>query len=146
VTGTLRRLLCAAALVGTGSAPAWADPLPVPVVKVTRQQPVGTAAGPLEIHLAVTNWQAFAASLFEPAPTQPPCGPDAANNGSRSAIEIFDAANRKPLANLCGFRQPQQMQDIVFAVASAEKPRLVYAIVTDRKLKRRAISAKVKVP
>jgi hypothetical protein len=139
-------LLCAAVLAGLASAPACADPFPVPVVKVTQQRPVGAAAGPIEIHLAVTNWPAFAPSLFEPAPTQPPCGPGAAANGSRAAIEIFDAANRKPLANLCGFKQPQQMQDIVFAVAPAEKPRFVYLTVTDRKLKRRAISVKVKVP
>jgi len=140
------RLLCAAALVAVGMAPASADPLPVPMVKVAQQMP-GRAAGVIQVHLTVSNWQLFSPSLFEPGPMLPPCGTGAASAGiSRTAIEIFDAANRKPLEGFCTFKQPQQLQDIVFGVTAADKPRFVYVTVTDRKLKRRAISAKVKIP
>jgi hypothetical protein len=146
MTTPLRGLLCAAVFVAVAAGPALADPLPVPVVKVAQQVP-GGAGGSIQVHLAMSDWQLFSPSLFEPGPTFPRCGTGAANTGiSRTAVEIFDAATRKPLQGFCTFKQPQQLQDIVFTAAAAEKPRFVYVIVTDRKLKRRTISAKVKIP
>jgi hypothetical protein len=147
MAGTPRRLLCAAAVVAIGAASAMAEPLPTPVVKVTQQPPpAGAAAGLIQVHLTVSNWQSFPPALFEPAPTLPPCGPGAAASITRTSVEIFDAVNRKRLESFCTLTQPQQMQDIAFATTPAEKPRFVYVTVTDRKLKRRAMSAKVKIP
>ena len=148
MTGAPRGLLGVAVVLAAGASAAWADPLPTPVVKVTQQHPiVGAAAGPTQVHLTVSNWQLFSPSLFEPAPTQPPCGAGAADASiSRTSVEIFDAASRKPLESFCRLKRPAELQDIVFTVTPAEKPKFVYVMVTDRKLKRRAISAKAKVP
>jgi hypothetical protein len=135
--------LCAAAIAAAGAPPARAELLPKPEIKLVQARPA-PESGVTQVHLTVSNWQAFAPSLFEPAPALAPCG--TSPNGSRSVVEIFNPTGNKRLESFCAFKTPGEMKDIAFAAPTLQRPKFVYVVVTDRKLKRRAKSDVLKLP
>ncbi len=81
-------------------------------------------------HFDVFNKDAFPASLFESAPSLPPCGTN--KNSSRTWIDIY-AESGKRLNGFCAIRSPNELNDLWFALDSdVVPPSWIYIEFTDR--------------
>ena len=81
--------------------------------------------------LAIPNWTAFPAELFEPAPDLPPCGLN--KNASRTWVNIQDAKNDSYIYGFCALTSPERLNAISFAVEKGiNPPEAVYVLLKDR--------------
>jgi hypothetical protein len=82
-------------------------------------------------NLAVTNYQAYPASMFAAAPDLPPCGLN--TSASRTWINIYDASNDSYIYGFCAFGSPSDLQGIWFAEpVGTPAPDQVYIKMIDR--------------
>lgn len=82
-------------------------------------------------NLDVTNYQAYPAEMFAPAPDLPPCGLN--TNASRTWVDIYDASSDNRIYGFCGLGSPADLRSIWFGIESgAAQPSQVYIKLMDR--------------
>jgi hypothetical protein len=135
----ISRAMLALFLLVTGGAAGSAQPFPPPKVQYVNQFP---DMGLVHVNLTVLNWNAYAPIYFTPLPQLPPCGLN--TNASRTWVTIFNAANNQQLYGFCAFGAPADLQKIWFAAAN--KPRVVYVVLWDRRANRKVKSNIVAIP
>lgn len=87
-----------------------------------------------QYRLRIANHAAFPDSLFEPAPTLPPCGTNTL--ASRTWVEIFDRLGRRVYGH-CGIARNSGLAALRFARrAGTEMPDSVFVLLVDRKADR----------
>ena len=133
----IKRIVWAALLLLGLALPAQAQPQPV--LKYVGQFP---DAGLIHVDLAVTNWQAYPPAMFAPAPNLPPCGIN--TSSSRTWVNIYNGNH--VIYGFCALGAPINLTKLWFATPPAQKPKLVYIVMTDRLTKRRYVSNRVVIP
>ena len=128
-----KRLLTVAVAIWAmaASAPAAAQTMPKPNLYLTGLE-YYSAGGKnwVRYRYDVFNKDAYAADLFTPAPSLPPCGSIA--NPSRSWVDFFDSRGKR-LYGFCALGSPQNLGSIWFAVEEgAVPPSWIYIEIHDR--------------
>jgi hypothetical protein len=121
----IKRALAAALLLLGLAVPALAQP--IPVLKYIDQFPDGVL---IHVNIVVANSAAYPPAMFAPAANLPPCGNNA--NSSRTWVDIFNGATGGRIYGFCALGRPADLQRLWFATLSAQKPRLVFIVMTDR--------------
>jgi hypothetical protein len=108
------------------------DPGPNPVLAFTGTEVYSVDnSNFVRYKLAVTNYQAYPAEMFAPAPNLPPCGLN--TNASRTWVNVYDASNNSYIYGFCGFEKPSDLLLIWFAEPVGTPPPLqVYITLVDR--------------
>ncbi|MBI3560621.1 MAG: caspase family protein [Gammaproteobacteria bacterium] len=106
--------------------------LPNPVLVARGNRVVmGVAGGMIRYSLEISNWNAYPADFFKPAPNLAPCGTN--TNAARSWLDIYEAGTNRRLYGFCALSEPKALSSLSFAVAStANPPKQIYVILTDR--------------
>jgi hypothetical protein len=79
----------------------------------------------------VLNKDAYAAELFAPAPTLPPCGTN--TNSARTWVDFFDQSGKR-LYGFCALSKPADLGSIWFALEEGViPPSYIYIELNDRK-------------
>ena len=107
--------------------------IPSPIVSVGPVEHYETRVGRfVRYRLPVSNWQAYPAELFSPAPDLPACG--ANTNAARTWVDVHDAASDQRLYGFCAFRSPNDLRRVWFAVREGSRlPERVYVVLRDRR-------------
>ena len=135
----IKRILWTALLLVGLAVSAQAQPSPI--LKYVGQFP---SMGFIQVNLTVTNWQAYPPAMFAPAPNLPPCGLNP--NASRTWVYIYNGQSNQYIYGFCAFNSPQDLTRLWFATPPAQKPKLVYIVMTDRLTRRRYVSNRVAIP
>jgi hypothetical protein len=86
----------------------------------------------------VDNWSAYWPKLFAPSPKLPPCGKNTA--AARMWVSVVDDKG-KVLQTFCGFKTPNNLTSIWFAVPEGQDPpAIVKVLLTDRLTKQKVVS------
>jgi hypothetical protein len=116
---------------GVASAPAFAPPLPNPILYLTGVEYFQSAGKQfIRYQYDVLNKTDYPAAMFAAAPALPPCG--ANKNASRSWVDIFDQRGKR-LNSFCDLSKPASLNGIWFALEpNAVPPSYIYIEINDR--------------
>ncbi|HWL40019.1 MAG TPA: hypothetical protein VNO75_07255 [Gemmatimonadaceae bacterium] len=82
-------------------------------------------------YVPVTNFAAYPAEMFAPAPNLDPCGGN--DNSSRTWVDIYDASDDFRLFGFCALGAPENLQSLWFGKATfVAPPAQVYVKMVDR--------------
>ncbi len=102
--------------------------LPNPILEFTGFE---VGAEFVTYNLNVTNFAAYPAAMFAPAPTLPACGLN--DNASRTWVDIYNASNDNRIYGFCALGSPSGLQSIWFAwPVGSSPPSQVYITLIDR--------------
>ena len=107
-------------------------PSPSPVLYLTSTE-VYTVSGKTfnRYKYDVLNKDVYAAELFAPAPTLPPCGTN--TNSARTWVDFFDQSGKR-LYGFCALSKPADLGSIWFALEEGViPPSYIYIELNDRK-------------
>lgn len=128
IAATLLAFACQPRTAATTPAPA----LPSPVLELAGDSTFRSQGATVtQYRLRITNYAAFPDSLFEPAPTLPPCGTNTL--ASRTWAEIYDRFGRRVYGH-CGIVRNSGLTSLLFSrrgdVAGDDS---VFVMLVDRK-------------
>lgn len=127
----LRVFLVLMAAIFAVPAPASAQSVPNPVIRLTGTEPY-SAGGKnwVRYKFEVHNRDQYPAAMFAAAPNLPPCGTN--TNSSRSWVDLFAQDGRR-LYGFCALNTPQNLDRIWFAVEEGQSPpSWIYIEIIDR--------------
>ena len=105
--------------------------LPNPVLYFTGAEPFTNGGKDfVRYHFAVDNFSAYPDEMFAASPSLPPCGTN--TKAARTWVDVFDQGGKR-LYGFCAFGKAKDLNEIWFAVPTAEvPPSWVYIELTDR--------------